>query len=63
MWTYLNLKYEGENQQRLHQLARDLIEVANLKNLGIDAKVIKLQSLNRSIANQKPEMELCDVSY
>lgn len=46
MWDYLNLKYEGENFQRLYQLTRDLLGIFQLKNMPVDAKVVKLQALN-----------------
>ncbi|KAI6251050.1 hypothetical protein HI914_00104 [Erysiphe necator] len=39
MWDYLNLKYEGENFQRLHQLTRDLLGISQFKNMPVDAKV------------------------
>ncbi|RKF81432.1 hypothetical protein GcM1_182003 [Golovinomyces cichoracearum] len=58
MWDYLNLKYEGENFQRLHQLTRDLLGIAQLKIMPVDVKVVKLQALNRSIAQQNPTLEL-----
>ncbi|RKF80350.1 Copia protein [Golovinomyces cichoracearum] len=58
IWDYLNLKYEGENFQRLHQLTRDLLGIAQLKNMPVDAKVVRLQALNRSIAQQNPKLGL-----
>ncbi|RKF54796.1 hypothetical protein GcM3_206031, partial [Golovinomyces cichoracearum] len=58
MWDYLNLKYEGENFQRLHQLTRDLLGISKLKNMPVDANVSRLQALNRSIAQQNPKLEL-----
>ncbi|POS85450.1 hypothetical protein EPUL_002011, partial [Erysiphe pulchra] len=49
MWGYLNLKHEGENFQRVHQLTRDLPGISQLKNLPVNAKFI---------AQQNPKLEL-----
>ena len=57
----LNLKYEGENIERLHQLARALLRVAGHTNIDVDTKVDNLESLNTAIGVQNPKMKLPEV--